>query len=347
MDTQHIESTIKKILNGDAEQNLLSLEQLAQQDFAAKDPEDLNLKTVTETKSQRCSELSKTISEIQNIIKEEENHHFLDTNIHNHFQSSINELRDIHNKLEENIQGSKTDTNLRSSRFQITGRYKHLKDAMEANSKNHKINNTIFELAKFLHTDSMKKQQKRMRELDEMTERLNKDIESLQNKFGDTASAASRQEAGKEFIKRAQEHRKYAWVWFGASCIFLGLFFATVIYNIKLLEIDNTDTLRFALTIFGRLLLITVFSVALKICITKYNSERHLEITYQHRIAALDQYGTFDKAISSDEAKNKLRLSLANIIFNDPQTGLVKGDKDLNISSNLNMAERLTKEVGS
>ena len=350
MDTQYLESIINAILKGDVVQNLLSLKQLEEKDFSLEDPDDPSLKPATETKNERCSELSKIVTEVQNIIKEEEKHHFLDPAIDKSLKDSIKELRDIHNKLEENIEGSKTDTGLRNSRLQITDRYKHLKNTMETNFRNHKINNTIFESEKFMHTAPIKELQNRVKEADGITAEIKKYAESVKDivsSLRDSASAASRKEASGEFAERAKEHRTYAWIWFCASCGFLGLLLIAVIYIVTLWKSNNTDTLELALNIFERLLLITTISVALKICLSKYNSERHLEITYQHRRAALNQYGTFDKAISSDEAKNSLRLALANIIFNDPQTGLVKGDKDLNVSSNFNMTENLSKAAGS
>ena len=81
-----------------------------------------------------------------------------------------------------------------------------------------------------------------------------------------------------------------------------------------------------------------------KTCLSKYNTEKHLYVTYKHREAALKQFQIFEKSINDEdkEAKNNLRLDIAKTILSDSQTGYIKDNSDdLNINPAIFMVERV------
>jgi len=90
-------------------------------------------------------------------------------------------------------------------------------------------------------------------------------------------------------------------------------------------------------SIMQRLAVLSPLLLLVKISLTKLNSCLHLRATYLHRISALTHYIAFEKAIPDDqkEAKAQLRLSLAEMIFSDPKTGMIKqvDGSELNINS--------------
>ena len=165
----------------------------------------------------------------------------------------------------------------------------------------------------------------------------------------DTASNVSRDQASQAFNGQVEEHKKYSKNWFRgliASAIVLAVSILVIVCCWEIPYNKGIEAVIFS--IFKRVLLVATVGIFLRICLRKYNTERHLEITYKHRAAALDQYGLFEAKISqeNEEAKNKLRLSVANIIFNDPNTGFIEGDKNLNISPAVNLVEDAVKKGG-
>ncbi len=70
------------------------------------------------------------------------------------------------------------------------------------------------------------------------------------------------------------------------------------------------------------LLPISSVAIVLRICLNKFNAERHLAIVYSHRVAVLSQYNAFERQLKDDhEAINDFRLEVVRMVFGDPVTG--------------------------
>jgi len=84
-----------------------------------------------------------------------------------------------------------------------------------------------------------------------------------------------------------------------------------------------------------RALIISVPVILMRICLTKYNAERHLRILYDHRTAAIDQFNLFESSIAEGESgKAELRIEAAKMILSDPATNYSSSadGSDINIS---------------
>ena len=87
----------------------------------------------------------------------------------------------------------------------------------------------------------------------------------------------------------------------------------------------------------------------LRLCLSKFNVERNLQIIYSHRQTVLDQFGYFDSAIAEAGAKNQFRLEVAKFIFSDPVTGYIaqNSGSELNINPVVGMMEKIVKTKSS
>lgn len=88
---------------------------------------------------------------------------------------------------------------------------------------------------------------------------------------------------------------------------------------------------------------IAVLLLFFRVCLTKYNAERHLRILYDHRGGALRQLLKFENTID-DEAKSALRLEAAKMILSDPATPYGKAETT---EINMNPTIKAFEKVGS
>tara|TARA_B100001939_G_scaffold17687_1_gene14748 strand:+ start:87 stop:1094 length:1008 start_codon:yes stop_codon:yes gene_type:complete len=99
--------------------------------------------------------------------------------------------------------------------------------------------------------------------------------------------------------------------------------------------------------IFLKVSLLALPSLFLRLCLTKYNSERHLHILYRHRHSVLDQYKTFENSLSEDRAaSNTFRIEMAKFIFSDPATGYTNSTNNSELQMNpvFNVLDTFTKK---
>ena len=87
--------------------------------------------------------------------------------------------------------------------------------------------------------------------------------------------------------------------------------------------------------------------VFLRIALTKYNQERHLRITYEHRTTVLKQYRSFEESMSNPSLRDSFRFEIAKYVFSDPQTGYLDKDSsgEINFNPIISMAERSSKST--
>lgn len=95
--------------------------------------------------------------------------------------------------------------------------------------------------------------------------------------------------------------------------------------------------------VFERSLAITFAVLLLRIGLTKYNAERHLRVTYDHRQAATDQIEIFESSVK-DETKAILRLEAAKMLLSDPSSSYNSKSEasDVNISPFFSSVEKFT-----
>lgn len=165
-------------------------------------------------------------------------------------------------------------------------------------------------------------------------------LDNLREKASEKAVATGT--SGFEVL--ANRHRRFQVGWFisfvGFALAALGAVLASVIVPFPPGEWQEVTG-----ALFRRVLGISVLGVAVKVCLAKFNVERHLKITYDHRGTVLEQFRTFEAAIGDTDpaAKNALRLEIAKYIFADPQTGLAdKGQAEFNVAPVINLMERAT-----
>lgn len=130
-------------------------------------------------------------------------------------------------------------------------------------------------------------------------------------------------------------HATFEWSWFVA--FLLSSFGAGLaIYHIVSVPPPEVLTVTYGFTFLQKMLLLSAAGVAMRLCLTKYNTERMLRIVYGHREKVLDQYRSFEAGIGDDnpEAKNAFRLEIAKYIFSDPKSGY---DKSSSVGAEINL----------
>ncbi len=144
----------------------------------------------------------------------------------------------------------------------------------------------------------------------------------------------------------AQDHFNYEMGWFIALVVaWLALVVAIIFAGFH--EFNYDDPRHIAEAILQRILVVSLPVLFMKVCLSKYNTERNLRIVYKHRATVLDQYKLFESAIGDDHAaKNQFRLEIAKYIFSDPQTGYLQSSPspaDINVNPVVSIADKLFK----
>ncbi|MCW7478346.1 hypothetical protein ND856_13715 [Leptospira bandrabouensis] len=199
---------------------------------------------------------------------------------------------------------------------------------------------------KLLNTDFNKRYVEKEKLIDESLRNVKKnekDITDILEKFRDRISKKVISDVENSFLSLRNEHKEVEFKWFLGLIASIVLITGSTI-SIFLLEPPETSGIGIIVKyIFERALLILFPTALLKICLTKYQTERHLRILYSHRSAVLSQYSEFEKAIGeSVEAKNAFRLEIAKYLFSDPQTGYIKenSNSDLNFNPVISVLEK-------
>jgi hypothetical protein len=168
-----------------------------------------------------------------------------------------------------------------------------------------------------------------------------KQLDSLLSATRAKSATSSVEIASTGFAELRDTHTAIAKWWFWAMIVFGALTIAAVVY--VLFGPSPANSIESWIPyVFKRLLLISAPVAGLKICLSKFNLERNLQIVYDHRQTVLDQYPVFDSAIADDDAKNQFRLEVAKFIFSDPTTGYVgqKSASELNINPVMGAVEK-------
>jgi cell wall-associated NlpC family hydrolase len=143
-----------------------------------------------------------------------------------------------------------------------------------------------------------------------------------------------------------KRHRFLASCWFGGVVVFGAAVVVAVSYSIFGPPPEGADNLTLVAYVFKRVLAISAPLAGMRMCLSKFNLERNLQIVYDHRQTVLNQYPNFDRAIAENEAKNQFRLEVAKFIFSDPDTGYVPdtGGAELNINPVIGAIEKATSK---
>lgn len=163
-------------------------------------------------------------------------------------------------------------------------------------------------------------------------------LENLREKASEKAVATGKS----GFDVLAARHGKHQIGWFIGFLVFALATLLSVLFTV-VTAIPPGDWPETLSAIFKRVLGISVLGVAARACLAKFNVERHLKVTYDHRGTVLEQFRTFEAAIGDTDpaAKNAFRLEIAKYIFTDPQTGLANpGQADFNVAPVINLLER-------
>ena len=182
--------------------------------------------------------------------------------------------------------------------------------------------------------DALRQAAERSSALVEESQKDRSEIQKILGSLQDKVVKKGVQDARRGFTLLSGRHSKREFWWLvgflGASAVAIG----AIVYAVSA-DLDPYDVRRVIAGVFKRILLISAPAVFMKVTMSKYNLERHLRITYDHRSTVLDEYRTFEAAIGDDlKAKNQFRLEIAKYIFSDPNTGYVTADATGDISIN-------------
>jgi hypothetical protein len=181
--------------------------------------------------------------------------------------------------------------------------------------------------------------QEKVRELEKVLGEASKALANLQTNVMEKSVAKARS----TFDALAAHHRSVAFAWFGTFVAAAGVTVWAVLH-VALSTTYPTGVAEAIITIFRRLLLVSVPAVFMRIALGKFNLETNLRILYAHREAVLTQYRTFEAAIGDDAgAKNQFRLEIAKYVFSDPLTGYVSSDAgaEININPVIGMLDKI------
>ena len=351
MDIENLQEKINLILKGDKKKQIASLTELIEEDISHKElGTTLDLQEAQILKTERCEYLQKIISDVQDIIDQKKYidlHPRIASDLDHYFNQLRNFAVEVINFSDPNNQEQSTVSQLKGTRNQLTRNYKDEAYFITETLRIQIVYNELFTIKSMLGPATGNKVKEINRNYEKSKQLLMK-IEQASSNVRDSVSNVSKGKASSAFSDHIKEHKKRGNWWLGGFGVSASLLLVTVIYTVLFWETPEIANIPLViLTIFKKLLLITTLGVAIRVCLSKYNIERHLEVTYKNRSAVLAQFGLFESQISSEneDAKNKLRLAIANIIFNDPNTGLIQESKNLSISPSMNVFEEAIKRT--
>ena len=129
-------------------------------------------------------------------------------------------------------------------------------------------------------------------------------------------------ESTSHFGDLKKNHRVFERCWF-AALVISAAGAGCAIYHIVSVPPPELLTVKAGFAFLQKALLLSAAGVAMRLSLTKYNTERKLRIVYEHREKVLEQYRSFEAGIGDDnqDAKNTFRLEIAKYIFSDPKSG--------------------------
>ena len=351
MDIEKLQKQINLVLKGDERNQIASLTELIEEDISHKElGTTLDLQEAQILKIKRCEYLQRIISDVQDII-DQKKYHYLHPRIASDLDHYFIQLRNFAVEIakfsDPNNQEQSIGSQLKKERNRIIQLYKDDSHFITEILRIQIIFNELFTMKSMLGPATGNKVKEINRNYKKSKQLMMK-IEQASSNVRDSVSDVSKGKASSAFSDHIKEHKKRGNWWLGGFGVSASLLLVTVIYTVLFWETPEiTKIAMVILTIFKKLLLITTLGVAIRVCLSKYNIERHLEVTYKNRSAVLAQFGLFESQISSEneDAKNKLRLAIANIIFNDPNTGLIQESKNLSISPSMNVFEEAIKRT--
>ena len=163
-----------------------------------------------------------------------------------------------------------------------------------------------------------------------VTSKVEKILENLRNK----TVLYGLDESQSHFGSLKVNHRRFERAWFWA---FIIAYIAATVIVYLIYSLDPPEALNavFGVELLQRMLLLSAAGVGMRLCLTKYNTERKLRIVYEHREKVFDQYRTFEAGIGDDsQAKNEFRLEIAKYIFSDPKSGY---DENSTVGTEINL----------
>lgn len=202
--------------------------------------------------------------------------------------------------------------------------------------------------AQLIESQTPKGAEDARKEAEEILENARASADQIQAMLADSQRASTQRNvdiASVGFGNMLEKHQKFARWWFGGMCVFASLTIWAVIHILFVGEGPANYTESIVPYIFKKILMIAAPVAALKLCLSKFNLERNLQILYDHRQTVLDQYPAFDNAIADDDAKNQFRLEVAKFIFSDPATGYLaqKSGSELNINPVIGAVEKASR----
>lgn len=171
-------------------------------------------------------------------------------------------------------------------------------------------------------------------------------VQQIETNLRNRALEVSSVQGTSAFTSLRNNHQKYEARWFWALCVSLVGVVAAVWWLLQADFAADGTLPQFIGDGLRRLVVLSLAGVATKLTLSKYNLERNLRIIYDHRLSVLEQFGTFDSAISDSdqEGKARLRLELAKTLFADPSTGYNSdAASDFNVAPVVNVVDAIAK----
>ena len=347
MDIESLKKDIDQILSGNPEEDKPSLQELKDKDIAhTRIGTTFDLQEAHKIKNSRCERLFEIINDIKLIIEKEQYKNIL-TSTSGNLQSYFTNLINFDENVTEFIRAFKEDNlptdELKSRRNGIIESYQNTDNFIVNNLEIQIVYNEIFKLKLTIsEDDSISRQISELEASLKNAKKLEKEFSKINTNLRDIASETGTTHASTAFDNQIREHSKASKFWFGGFIVSIFALIATVVYIVC--SEFNPEIYKLVSQVLQKLLLLTISGAFIKICLRKYNLERHLKVVYENRKSVLQQFKTFESSIGdNEEAKNKLRLAIANIIFSDPKTGLVDTDQNLSINPAVNLMENLSK----
>lgn len=164
-------------------------------------------------------------------------------------------------------------------------------------------------------------------DLESRVEELQKQQEAIATASGDQASG----DLAKHYKTQAEQHQTSAklllQVATGSGVALAGLVLVTFAWQPPSAN-DWTEFVRGSAL---RILLLSVATVALAFCLRNYRVNKHLEVLNRRRENALNTFGLFQGAVTSEDARNFVVQELVRAVFSHEDTGYVQADSERTI----------------
>jgi hypothetical protein len=162
-------------------------------------------------------------------------------------------------------------------------------------------------------------------------------IEGLLDRLRQEAGEAGARNLSGYYKSQAETHEGSATWWLVAGAALLLMTVGLAVYLFATLRVDvkaaktTTEWAEFLRSFVARLVVLGVLTYAVTFSFRTYRVNKHLQVANEEKRNALDTYGLFAAAATSEEARDVITAELVKAVFAPTETGYLNEPKDTTV----------------